>query len=164
MNDTFGYNNASGFSASYKKQNPLLVTVGGANNVRSSLRRSDDLMSSISDSNPLSQDNSLQHWRIYAAQFPVYRLTDGGKGYIYILRCEYDYFKIGATLNPINRFDRLQRKYKFTWNVECILPCSTVWQTESDLHSLFRPVRVKHWKDWFYLTSLNCEYIKAVVR
>lgn len=101
---------------------------------------------------------------IVTAQYATYRLTDGEMGYIYILRDEDNVFKIGATLNLIGRFDRLYKKYKFNWGVECVIPSSNVWIVERKLHWQYKAKRVKYRKDWFYLTPEDIEYIKGVVK
>ncbi len=101
-------------------------------------------------------------WVEVVKQFPAYRLTDR-KGYVYLLHCEFGYYKIGESINLRQRFRRLEKQYNFKWEVAEVLPTANCYGVEQKLIRHFRDKRIKHRRDWFQLSPSDIEYIKSAV-
>ena len=79
-------------------------------------------------------------------------------GYVYLIRAENGYYKIGRAKNYQERIERLEVKLPFSIEPLHILQCVDMVEAERALHIRFQDKRVNG--EWFALTPEDVEYIK----
>ena len=79
-------------------------------------------------------------------------------GYVYLIRAENGYYKIGRAKNYQERIERLEVKLPFSIEPLHILQCVDMVESERALHIKFQDKRVNG--EWFALTPEDVEYIK----
>lgn len=72
-------------------------------------------------------------------------------GYVYILRSDSGYWKIGRAKNPANRLKTFTVKLPFVVNYEMVIPSTDYAALEQELHARFDYCRVNG--EWFELTD-----------
>lgn len=81
-------------------------------------------------------------------------------GYVYLIRAESGYFKIGRTVNPDDRMKTFGVKLPFEVKFECVVNAENMIQLERDLHERFADKRING--EWFNLNDADVEYIKGL--
>lgn len=72
-------------------------------------------------------------------------------GYVYILKSDSGYWKIGRAKNPANRIETFHVKLPFVVNYEIVIPATGYVALEQELHARFDYCRVNG--EWFELTD-----------
>jgi hypothetical protein len=88
------------------------------------------------------------------------RRQETGKGYVYLLRTDIGYYKIGRTKNIKGRMRAFGIQLPF--NVECehVIPSEDMMSLEKSLHERFASQRVNG--EWFNLSADDVVYIKSI--
>ena len=81
-------------------------------------------------------------------------------GYVYLLRSNTGYYKIGRTKDPDNRLKVFGVKLPFEVGFAALIQSSDMVQMEKDLHELYEAKRVNG--EWFDLSPEDVEYIKGL--
>lgn len=85
------------------------------------------------------------------------------RGYVYLLRSETGWYKIGRTVNPQNRRRTFKLNLPFDVEYEHIIPCHNQYKIERYFHEHFADKRIKG-TEWFNLTEDDVMYFKAFER
>lgn len=81
-------------------------------------------------------------------------------GYVYLLKAENGYYKIGRTKSPKDRIKTFGVKLPFKVEFEHLIQTDDMEGLEAELHFTFADKRLDG--EWFNLTSGDVEYIKAM--
>lgn len=81
-------------------------------------------------------------------------------GYVYLIRADNGYYKIGRTVNPAARLETLEVRLPFPIEALHIVSCQDMTGTEKELHAKFQDKRKDG--EWFALTDEDVEYIKSL--
>lgn len=100
---------------------------------------------------------------------PRFYYSNGGPGYVYLLRAQNGLTKIGATVNLPLRIARHRRKWQgdFSFEMLGVLFSDDCYALESRLHLVYEAKRIanKHISyrgDWFNLSLEDVAYIKSL--
>lgn len=83
-------------------------------------------------------------------------------GYVYLLRSENGYYKIGRTQDPQNRVKTFGIQLPFEVEYECLIKTDAMVKLEKQLHDHFAHKRIKG--EWFNLSPDDVEYIKGLAQ
>lgn len=83
-------------------------------------------------------------------------------GYVYVLRADNGYYKVGRTKNLDSRMYQLEVALPYDLELVCAIEVKDYITTEKALHDLFTDAG-KHIKgEWFELGETDIEYIKSI--
>ncbi len=104
----------------------------------------------------VNAENSLPAKRIDARPK---RRTDG---YVYLLKCENDLYKIGHTNNPQSRVQTFKVELPFDVEYTHIIECHDRFAIERYFHEYFADKRIRG--EWFNLDETDIEYFRAFIK
>lgn len=81
-------------------------------------------------------------------------------GFVYLIRSETGYYKIGRTVNPENRIRTFSVRLPFRIEYEHLIKCADQIALEKELHTKFADKRIDG--EWFELTPDDVAYIKSL--
>lgn len=82
-------------------------------------------------------------------------------GYVYLIYCPGDFYKIGRAKNVRSRFAGIQLGCPYDLVLVHVIPCDDMDRAEIALHYKFTAER--HKGEWFKLSQLNIDYVKSLV-
>lgn len=81
-------------------------------------------------------------------------------GFVYLIRSEVGYYKIGRTVNPDDRIRTFSVRLPFRVEYEHLIKCEDQRALEKQLHTKFADKRIDG--EWFELTPDDVAYIKSL--
>lgn len=81
-------------------------------------------------------------------------------GYVYLIRGENGYYKIGKSSNAKNRIESLGVVLPFTIEPVCIVQTNDMHGLEKELHARFSDKRISG--EWFVLNEQDVSYIRNI--
>lgn len=86
--------------------------------------------------------------------------ADRYAGFVYLVRSEGGYYKIGRTKNPANRIKTFKVKLPFEIEYVAIIQTNDMYALEKELHKKYKPKKVNG--EWFSLNDDDLNYIKSL--
>lgn len=83
-------------------------------------------------------------------------------GYVYLLKSDKGFWKIGRTVDPENRGKTFGIQLPFEVSFECLIKADNMMLLEAELHHRFDHKRING--EWFDLTPEDVEYIKGLAQ
>lgn len=148
-----------------QKAFPYIETLHSFGDWKSSLSDEEvDFIRDGIDKGYLTQSEVDRHW-IWAEEYlsperVSARKQSNKSGYVYLIRSQDGYFKIGHTSDPDNRMKTFSVKLPFDVEYVCLIWSGDRFELERSLHDLYKSKHVNG--EWFNLSDEDVNYLKGL--